>query len=188
MTSWWARAMSDTLGIAGGQKGEPPLSTTVPMICERADPPLPSVTPRIPLLGACLVGLVELAAHIPAKQVPGATRAEAPALDVLGIAPQEVAHGAIVGDLAGEGGRISAQRCHRASKRPLAKCGARLGTHERPTRPCEPGKAPPLPLHLLLAVYGAYLVERRDCGGQAPVDAEYLVVDDGAQAEGRVQG
>ena len=42
------------------------------------------------------VGLVEVRADIAAKQVPRAARAQAPALDVLRIAPQQVAHRAVV--------------------------------------------------------------------------------------------
>jgi len=42
------------------------------------------------------VGLVEVRADVAAKQVARAARAQAPAGDVLGVGPQQVAHGAIV--------------------------------------------------------------------------------------------
>jgi len=43
-----------------------------------------------------LVGLVELGADVAAEKVAGAARRQAPALDVLRVAPQQVAHGAVV--------------------------------------------------------------------------------------------
>eukprot|EP00961_Rhodomonas_salina_P141379 1903451-Rhodomonas_salina.2 len=56
--------------------------------------------------GACysrnqldLVGLVELRRDVSSKQVPSAARAQAPAVNVLGVRPHEVAHGPVVRDL-----------------------------------------------------------------------------------------
>jgi hypothetical protein len=43
-----------------------------------------------------IVGAIELSNHIAAKQVAGTTRTQAPAINLLGIRPQQVAHGAIV--------------------------------------------------------------------------------------------
>ena len=48
---------------------------------------------------ADLVGLVEAAADVATEKVASATRAEAPALDVLWVRPQQVTHAAIVGHL-----------------------------------------------------------------------------------------
>ena len=45
---------------------------------------------------AHLVGLVELGADVAAEEVASAAGAEAPALDVLRVAPQQVAHCTIV--------------------------------------------------------------------------------------------
>jgi hypothetical protein len=46
-----------------------------------------------------VVDLVELGHHISAEEVASAAGRQAPALDVLGVGPHEVAHGAVVGDL-----------------------------------------------------------------------------------------
>ena len=43
-----------------------------------------------------VVDLVELRHHVPAKEIPRAPGRQTPALDVLGVGPHEVAHGAIV--------------------------------------------------------------------------------------------
>jgi hypothetical protein len=43
-----------------------------------------------------VVGGIELRDHVAAEQVPGASRREAPAVNVLRIAPQQVTHGAFV--------------------------------------------------------------------------------------------
>lgn len=48
--------------------------------------------------GVHFIGVVELAADITAKKVPGAARAEAPAFNLFGVRPEEVAHGAVMRD------------------------------------------------------------------------------------------
>lgn len=49
------------------------------------------------------INMVELAGNLIAKQPARAPRRNSPGLDVLGIAPHEVAEGALVGDFLGAG-------------------------------------------------------------------------------------
>jgi hypothetical protein len=158
----------------------------------------PARAPR-PAPSPHLVGLVELAAHVAAEEVPRAARAEAPALDVLRVTPQQVAHRAVVGHLwrgFGWGGRGGSGRGRplvvRAGRAVFCRC-RRPRPRQRPRlrrlSPPPPAQPPPPRRpHLLLAVYRADLVERRDGGRQAAVDAEDLVVNDGRQAGGRRGG
>mmetsp|Transcript_111600 Transcript_111600/g.326405 ORF Transcript_111600/g.326405 Transcript_111600/m.326405 type:complete len:216 (-) Transcript_111600:149-796(-) len=80
------------------------------------------------------VGLVELLHDVSAEEVAGTARRQAPALEVLGVRPHEVAHRPVVRDL-------------------------------------------------LLAVDAADVVQRVDGRGEAAVDAEDALVDEGRQAE-----
>lgn len=45
-----------------------------------------------------IILMIELVNNISTKQVPGATRADAPPTDIVGVAPHEVAHSAVVRD------------------------------------------------------------------------------------------
>ena len=46
-----------------------------------------------------VIPLVEHGNDVPAEQVAGSPGAEAPAIDLLRIGPEQIAHGAVVGDL-----------------------------------------------------------------------------------------
>ena len=46
-----------------------------------------------------VVGGVELADHVASEEISGTSRRDSPALGVLGVGPEQVAHGAVVGNL-----------------------------------------------------------------------------------------
>lgn len=119
-----------------------------------------------------VVGAVELVDDVAAKQEASSTRAQAPAVDLLGIRPQQVAHGTIVRHFlfAIDDANLTIVVVV-VGGTPISCETSKLGLH-LPPKACESS-----------AQYATHLVERVDRGRQAAVDAEDAVLDDGREAE-----
>jgi len=118
-----------------------------------------------------VVGAVELVDDVAAKQEASATRAQAPAVDLLGIRPQQVAHGTIVRHFLFAIDDANLTIVLVVVGTPISCETSKLGLH-LPPKACESS-----------AQYATHLVERVDRGRQAAVDAEDAVLDDGREAE-----